>query len=1640
MNQLRSMYANSRRTRAFDSKRRLPILLVLSLLLSTVLPIFTSTQLASAAGDGSTSSRMVPIFTELSAVQDARTQAGAPNQNYGDGFLWTGTPNGHYAFVEFDLSVLPADAVIETAELRLDYVNVDAGAANVEVGRVDGAWDELTLTWASQPDVTWSGVTQLVEETGIAAWDVKPVVLQWTGGTQPNYGLGLRGQDSVLQAAHSKETGVAPKLVISYNIEEDNQPRPDTGDAPDSTNHHGQDNTAYPAGPVLGQFPTVWNVPAGQVAGPRHANASAEAWLGQVISRENDADQGPDQDGPNNILRGAGGAIGDVANNDRGDDGWRNRNITFFDCQEQTLTVRVSKGQNATKQRMYLNVWFDGNRDGDWQDINPCKPDEDGPNQASYEWIVQDYIIDMTAVPAGGHLDFDINTELVYNAAEDQGHWMRFSLSEDRAIQPDDSDYPDGRGPHPDDAKPSFEFGETEDVFQKVRPQGEDGTLTIQKRVLTEAEPVGYAETVTYEILLTNEGGTQPVQAELRDLLPYPFHVLRQINDTGQVYLVDVTSPTGGASPLQADLSYQSGSGVPIQQQIEWQGVLEPNAQVKLAFDVHIHPYCAAGENTTTIQNVAQARTKGGDPVEAIAEFEAACPGYSVNDVTLSREVILEDSITRPGEVNAASSDAAFSLIPGLLDKKFRVRNVLENSSDLSMRLNIVTSWTGCLTCTVAAQSAVQVASVQEQAPDHYTGITELLLEPGEIKSFEQLVDPEDLILGSGFDARLEPINLVGDLTFCIVSDNEEGCPSAEDYPNLVQVNEPLQIEYRPADLGDAPDSTNHAAGTNMTAYAGTQGNFPTVFDPALGSPQGPLHRQPRGLHLGQRVSREVEADVGPDEDPSNNLLPAADSANRDRGDDGIRPNQLGFQGCQVSTFRASVFAHPAMLAKMQEKGLEKVYINSWIDGINDAGAAGGDGDWADEMQCPSGSAPEHIVIDHPVDVASLIGGNNVITVTTSGPVPWNGQSEAWFRISLSEVESVKLAGKPYGDGRGPATGFRTGETEDYKLYPQGAAENGPDLEIQLVGSIVNTYAADSDVLAAGSEANKNSEVRRFKLRYANLGNQIAQGGKFSITLPSILANGDIRVRAPSIDDDQIDIGSTGIEGTLPDLNPGEMGTVVLGWTGCLTCTLAAQHNLADSVLASITLPDDVNKANDSATWQLQEPVSPARVTFLDMDGNPYPYNSAMACEPPQIAGEGFEPERSLLIRTASDTVEQVTTDTAGSFVHQLELGDGKHKIQVSVGDEVSAALHNASELGIRCPLTSVDCIMAFDLWIDSGWTIDPMSMSFTDESGLVTKPSPSFFQTGGSNVTLPGLGRYTVNASSCSSADVRSIGYTVGEQYFRAVQNGDCGSDDCGPWSAKIDIAEPVNSAAVRGDADPAQPLSMIISTGDSQQIIESAVEVAATGTVQDAATDQPLADATVTLWQVLGDSDNAALVPWNGASQGQSNPQRTDADGHYAFTGPEEAVRLTVQRAGYQPYTTADLASTGGLLEEDIQLTAEIAGEATHVVAITENGFEPAYLAVKPGSIVSFVNVDLSEHSASGSAFYSGLLLTGEEYKALFSNEGTFSYSDEVGTSQATIVVDENAPKPDDDQTENPVPTNPVDNNDLFLPIIEG
>jgi hypothetical protein len=562
---------------------------------------------------------------DLLATQDARTQAPSEDGNFDGPILWTNT-QGHQSFVAFDLTTLPVDAIIESAELRLYFNGHYAGVNTVDVGQVEGAWDETTLTWNNQPTIAWTGPSAEVGDAAAdISWDVTEMARNWHAGRAENYGFGLRSLTPGGKQFWSREAvqQLPPRLVIKYSLPVTPKgPFPDSGDAPDSTNHHGVLNSAYPG--VPGNFPTVYQVPAGQAAGPRHDNITLQAFLGNFISREQEADAGPDADGPNNILRNAAGLIGNVADQDRGDDGWRNRNFRFYNCLKQTLKVRVSRPLGATKKQMYLNTWFDGLRDGDFGDAAPCTPPSGGPVQASSEWIVRNHPVDLTQIAPGSFADLDVPTERVLNLTEGLPHWMRFTLSEAPAVTPPVG-LPDGRGPHPLSAAKSFALGETEDVLQIPPPPGQLGNLVLEKRVVDAEGVVPQGGVVTYEIRLKNEGGSGPAPAYIRDQLPSPLHPSPFLPSG-----ITVRSP-GGAFPLEANLAVTPGPTGAPEIVVLWDGELAPNSEVTVRFQVHVHPTCVPFQAQRSILNVARAGGFGAPPVSAQASFLADCPGQLIS-------------------------------------------------------------------------------------------------------------------------------------------------------------------------------------------------------------------------------------------------------------------------------------------------------------------------------------------------------------------------------------------------------------------------------------------------------------------------------------------------------------------------------------------------------------------------------------------------------------------------------------------------------------------------------------------------------------------------------------------------------------------------------------------------------------------------------------------------------------------------------------------------------------------------------------------------------------------------------------------------------------------------------------------------
>ncbi|MGB2821457.1 MAG: GEVED domain-containing protein, partial [Phycisphaerae bacterium] len=233
--------------------------------------------------------------------------------------------------------------------------------------------------------------------------------------------------------------------VEDYEVFIEESAKHDLGDAPDSTNSHGLVMTAYPG--TTARFPTVYQA-GSPPHGPIHWNPLAVAHLGPGVTLENEADIGPDQDGPNNIDPPTG-----LSDQDGRDDSVHFP-LNLSHGQWTTFDFDVTAIAMPPGNRLYVNVWFDWLRNGQWDDT-PVLPD----GTAAPEWAVRNQTL---ALPGPGMWPMTTDPFVVFQPHPNEGDpiWMRITLSE----QPHD---PAGTDPGTGGSGPvdGYEFGETEDYY-----------------------------------------------------------------------------------------------------------------------------------------------------------------------------------------------------------------------------------------------------------------------------------------------------------------------------------------------------------------------------------------------------------------------------------------------------------------------------------------------------------------------------------------------------------------------------------------------------------------------------------------------------------------------------------------------------------------------------------------------------------------------------------------------------------------------------------------------------------------------------------------------------------------------------------------------------------------------------------------------------------------------------------------------------------------------------------------------------------------------------------------------------------------------------------------------------------------------
>jgi hypothetical protein len=265
------------------------------------------------------------------------------------------------------------------------------------------------------------------------------------------------GQQYLIEVGGFGDNAGAGKISVSCEGSSSTSSKADLGDAPDSTNNFGYNMTAYPKGGPTGvkaHYPTVYNT--GSTTGPFgpiHLNADGiVAHLGKKITHENEADTGSDEDFTNNIR-----PTTNTPDNDKGDDG-----IVFPvnmpKCRWTTIDYIVNVVTPGTN--LWVNVWCDWNRDGDWDDTTLTNPSLTCSKGIVSEWAVQNqYLIDL---PAGLH---QITSPAFMSWHPDTGTkqiWMRITLSRKPWTT---GSAPGVRGNAGSGPRYGHEFGETEDYY-----------------------------------------------------------------------------------------------------------------------------------------------------------------------------------------------------------------------------------------------------------------------------------------------------------------------------------------------------------------------------------------------------------------------------------------------------------------------------------------------------------------------------------------------------------------------------------------------------------------------------------------------------------------------------------------------------------------------------------------------------------------------------------------------------------------------------------------------------------------------------------------------------------------------------------------------------------------------------------------------------------------------------------------------------------------------------------------------------------------------------------------------------------------------------------------------------------------------
>lgn len=182
------------------------------------------------------------IITSLSASPSSDTYIieSNPTQNFGSsGTISADRQSGFIAhpLLKFDISSIPSNAIINSAQLRMQATTEAGAVYTMEAHRITSDWTENGATWNLMDGTNaWTSAggdfnaaftysTANAADGGdlITNFTITQLVSEWVSGTYPNYGVIIDEQTtgaSAVKTYLSREnlSSYAPRLIVNYTI------------------------------------------------------------------------------------------------------------------------------------------------------------------------------------------------------------------------------------------------------------------------------------------------------------------------------------------------------------------------------------------------------------------------------------------------------------------------------------------------------------------------------------------------------------------------------------------------------------------------------------------------------------------------------------------------------------------------------------------------------------------------------------------------------------------------------------------------------------------------------------------------------------------------------------------------------------------------------------------------------------------------------------------------------------------------------------------------------------------------------------------------------------------------------------------------------------------------------------------------------------------------------------------------------------------------------------------------------------------------------------------------------------------------------------------------------------------------------